>query len=117
MVPLEYEDGTRIRDENADERDVREAHARWLLAKNEEAAKGLVQSKHFGGGCDWREYACSWLSAASLDRFGNVYSEAVYRRTSDAFIQCIENAFHYFGGVPKRLLIDNLKAAVSKADW
>ena len=29
----------------------------------------------------------------------------------------LENAFHYFGGVPKRLVIDNLKAAVARADW
>ena len=42
MIPLEYEDGTRIRDESADELDVREAYARWLLAKNEEAAKVAV---------------------------------------------------------------------------
>ncbi len=45
------------------------------------------------------------------------YSEVVYRQTTDAFIQCIENAFHHFGGVPETLVIDNLKAAVIKADW
>lgn len=45
------------------------------------------------------------------------YSEAVYRQTTDAFISCIENALWYFGGVPKALVIDNLKAAVRKADW
>lgn len=45
------------------------------------------------------------------------YSEAVYRQTADDFIRCLENAFWYFGGVPKTLVIDNLKAAVKKADW
>ena len=45
------------------------------------------------------------------------YSEAVYRQTTDDFIRCIENAFHHFGGVPQTLVIDNLKAAVTKADW
>lgn len=45
------------------------------------------------------------------------YSEAVYHQTADDFIRCIENAFWYFGGVPKTLVIDNLKAAVRKADW
>ncbi|MFC1766763.1 IS21 family transposase [Planctomycetota bacterium] len=45
------------------------------------------------------------------------YSETVYRQTTDAFIGCIENAFWHFGGVPKTLVIDNLKAAVKKADW
>ena len=41
------------------------------------------------------------------------YSEAVYRQTTEDFIRCIENAFWHFGGVPKVLAIDNLKAAVS----
>ncbi|MGH9592792.1 MAG: IS21 family transposase [Bryobacteraceae bacterium] len=45
------------------------------------------------------------------------YSEVVTRQTTEQFIRCIENAFVHFGGVPKTLIIDNLKAAVSKADW
>jgi transposase len=45
------------------------------------------------------------------------YSEAVYRQTTDAFIRCLENAFHHFGGVPERLILDNLRAAVKQPDW
>jgi len=45
------------------------------------------------------------------------YSEVVYRQTTDDFIRCIENSFWYFGGVPRTLIIDNLKAAVAHADW
>jgi transposase len=45
------------------------------------------------------------------------YSEAVYRQTTDEFIRCLENAFGHFGGVPKVLVPDNLKAAVEQADW
>jgi len=45
------------------------------------------------------------------------YSEAVYRQTTEDFIRCIENAFWHFGGVPKVLVIDNLKAAVKHPDW
>ncbi len=45
------------------------------------------------------------------------YSEAVYRQTTDTFLTCLENAFHYFGGVPKTLVLDNLKAAVETPDW
>ncbi len=52
-----------------------------------------------------------------LSHSRKAYSEVVYRQTSDAFIQCIENAFHHFGGVPQTIVIDNLKAAVTKADW
>jgi len=45
------------------------------------------------------------------------YSEVVERQTTEDFIRALENAFHHFGGVPKTLVIDNLKAAVTKADW
>jgi transposase len=52
-----------------------------------------------------------------LSHSRKAYSEAVFRQTTDNFLRCLENAFHYFGGVPKTLVIDNLKAAVTKADW
>jgi len=45
------------------------------------------------------------------------YSEAVLKQDTENFIRVIENAFHAFDGVPKTLVIDNLKAAVTKADW
>jgi transposase len=45
------------------------------------------------------------------------YSESVWRQTTENFIRCLENAFRSFGGVPKTLVIDNLRAAVSRADW
>jgi transposase len=45
------------------------------------------------------------------------YSEAIWHQTTEEFIRCLENAFRAFGGVPLRLVIDNLKAAVKNADW
>ena len=45
------------------------------------------------------------------------YSEVVWRQTTESFIRCLENAFRYFGGVPSTLVIDNLRAAVTRADW
>lgn len=45
------------------------------------------------------------------------YSEVVSRQTTEAFVRCLENAFWHFGGVPQRLVLDNLRAAVTKADW
>lgn len=45
------------------------------------------------------------------------YSESSYRQTTDEFLRVLENAFWHFGGVPKVLVIDNLKAAVKHADW
>ena len=52
-----------------------------------------------------------------LSHSRKAYSEVVFRQTTEQFIRCIENAFWYFGGVPRTLVIDNLKAAVTKADW
>ena len=45
------------------------------------------------------------------------YSEVVYCQTTENLIRCLENAFWHFGGVPKTLVPDNLKAVVIKADW
>jgi len=52
-----------------------------------------------------------------LSHSRKAYSEAVYRQTTDDLIRCLENAFWHFGGVPKTLIPDNMKAAVIKADW
>lgn len=45
------------------------------------------------------------------------YSEVVFRQNTESFLRALENAFRHFGGVPKTLVIDNLRAAVQKADW
>ena len=45
------------------------------------------------------------------------YSEAVDRQSGDNFLRALENAFAHFGGVPRALVIDNLRAAVKRADW
>lgn len=52
-----------------------------------------------------------------LSHSRKAYSESVYRQTTEEFIRCLENAFYHFGGVPGTLVLDNLKAAVTKADW
>lgn len=52
-----------------------------------------------------------------LSHSRKAYSEVVYHQTAEQFIRCLENAFWHFGGVPRTLVIDNLKAAVSRADW
>jgi transposase len=45
------------------------------------------------------------------------YAEVTWRQTTESFIRALENSFLHLGGVPARLIIDNLKAAVSRADW
>ncbi len=45
------------------------------------------------------------------------YTEAFWRQTSENFVRGLENALRHFGGVVRTLVIDNLRAAVKKADW
>jgi transposase len=52
-----------------------------------------------------------------LSHSRKAYSEVVYRQTTENFVRCLENAFWHFGGVPRTLVIDNLRAAVKKVDW
>jgi transposase len=52
-----------------------------------------------------------------LSHSRKAYSEVVQRQTTELFIRCLENAFWAFGGVPRTLVIDNLRAAVTQADW
>jgi hypothetical protein len=52
-----------------------------------------------------------------LSHSRKAYSEAVERQTTENFIRALENAFWHFGGVPQTLVLDNLKAAVTRADW
>ena len=58
-----------------------------------------------------------WVFRIVLSYSRKAYSEAVYHQSTEAFITALENAFHYFGGVPRTLVPDNLKAAVTQADW
>jgi len=52
-----------------------------------------------------------------LSHSRKAYSEATFRQTTEDFIACLENAFWHFGGCPKVLVIDNLRAAVKHPDW
>lgn len=47
-----------------------------------------------------------WMLRVVLSCSRKGYSEVVWRQTTDNFITALENAFHYFGGVPRRLVID-----------
>ena len=52
-----------------------------------------------------------------LSHSRKAYSEAALREGTDEFLGCLENAFWAFGGVPRTVVIDNLKAVVTHADW
>jgi len=59
----------------------------------------------------------SWVLRVVLSYSRKAYSEAVLRQDTESFLRCLENAFRHFGGAPLTLNVDNLKAAVLRADW
>lgn len=98
---------------------LRETHP--LPFRRLEVAPGEEAQVDFGTGApiigtDGRRRR-PWLFRIVLSHSRKAYSEVVWRQTTENFIACLENAFHHFGGAPKRLVIDNLKAAVAQADW
>lgn len=40
----------------------------------------------------------------------------VFRQDIDTWLDCHERAFAFFGGVPQRIILDNLKSGVIKPD-
>jgi len=75
----------------------------------------------FGTGPAWVEpegkRVKTWIFRMVLSHSRKAYCEAVLRQHTETFIRCLENAFRDFGGVALTVNLDNLKAAVLKADW
>lgn len=57
------------------------------------------------------EVFVSILGASQL-----TYVEAVATQQKEDFIMAVENALHYYGGVPQAIVPDNLKSAVNKSN-
>ena len=59
----------------------------------------------------------TWVLRVVLSHSRKGYSEVVFRQTTECFIRALENAFRAFGGVPRVVVIDQLRAAVKHPDW
>ncbi len=70
-----------------------------------------------GGKASRGKRKTTWVFRIVLSHSRKGYAEAVHRQTTDDFLRCLENAFTHFGGLPRTLVIDNLRAAVQRADW
>ena len=85
-----------------------------------ECEPGVVAQVDFGLGApilvDGRKRR-TWVFRIVLLHSSKVCSEAVRCQTTEEFIRCLENAFRHFRGVPRMLVIDNLRAAVQQGDW
>lgn len=59
----------------------------------------------------------AWAFVMVLGWSRYAYVEFVFDQKVATWLRCHRNAFAFFGGVPKRLVIDNLKAGITQAAW
>jgi transposase len=99
---------------------LRRVNAQELPFRRMECAPGQELQVDFGLGAWVMENGKRrrpHLLRAVLSHSRKGYSEVVWRQTAESFLRCLENAFRHFGGVTVTVVIDNLKAGVSQADW
>jgi transposase len=125
--------GQRIYQDLRDEHDFQASYSsvRRFLAKMENAGQlpfrrlecepGQEGQVDFGSGApvvtSERRRRKTHVFRIVLSHSRKGYSEAVFRQNTESFIRALEDSFRYFRGVPKTLVIDNLRAAVQNADW
>jgi len=59
----------------------------------------------------------TYLFSGRLRHSRDAYREIVFNQKQDIFFECHTHSFEYFGGVPLKVVPDNLKAAVIKASF
>jgi transposase len=57
----------------------------------------------------------TWCFVMTLSYSRYQYVEFVYDQKLPTWLSCHQRAFEFFGGVPERLVVDNLKAAITRA--
>lgn len=63
------------------------------------------------------KYKKAWVFVMELSYSRYMYVQIVFDQSVNTFIDCHRKAFRYFGGIPKYVKIDNLKAAILEADF
>ncbi len=56
----------------------------------------------------------AWVFVMTLSCSRHQWAEVVFDQRVETWLRCHRHAFEYFGGVPSRIVIDNLKAAIVK---
>lgn len=59
----------------------------------------------------------TWAFVMVLSWSRHIYVEFVTDQTIATWLSCHQHALEYFGGVPGRIVIDNLKSGITKAIW
>jgi transposase len=58
----------------------------------------------------------AWIFVMTLSYSRHQYAELVFDQKISTWLACHRHAFEWFGGTPRRVVIDNLKAAVLEAN-
>ena len=61
------------------------------------------------------EEVSTWIFVMTLAWSRHFYAEIVTNQKVDTWLGCHRRAFEFFGGVPRKLIIDNPKCAITKA--
>jgi len=59
----------------------------------------------------------AWAFVMVLGWSRYAYVEFVFDQKVETWLRCHRNALEFFGGVPQRLVIDNLKSGITQAVW
>lgn len=59
----------------------------------------------------------AWMFVMTLSHSRHQYVEFVFDQRVPTWLELHRHAFEFFGGVPKRVVTDNLKAAIVRASW
>jgi hypothetical protein len=59
----------------------------------------------------------AWAFVMVLGWSRYAYVEFVFDQKVETWLRCHRNALEFFGGVPQRLVIDNLKSGITQAIW
>jgi transposase len=116
---LKHPDGYRLSQ-------FKEYYRRWYMAKNP-----VMHIEHKAGDKMYVDYAGEKLSIVDpetgqiipVEVFVSIlgasqltYTEATMTQQKEDFISSCENALHYYGGSPRAIITDNLKAAVTRSN-
>lgn len=61
------------------------------------------------------EVISTWIFVMVLSWSRHMYAEIILHQNVETWLGCHRRAFEWFGGVPKKILIDNAKCAIVKA--
>lgn len=61
------------------------------------------------------ENISTWVFVMVLAWSRHLYAEIVFRQDVETWLGCHRRAFNFFNGVPKKIIIDNAKCAITKA--